>query len=468
MRIGAIILIAAVVFLPFCLPAETVEERLLQEDAFARMAAEVGPAVVSVNVVQVYSKKVQPFRSRDPYLDRYLQEFFETPMEYRQSGVGSGVIIDEQGYILTNEHVVGSADEIEVVLSDGRKFQGVIQGTDPLSDLAVIKIEADNLPVAKLGNSDTVKTGQWVMAIGNPFGAFMSNPQPTITVGVVSALHRSFSYRGMDQHRYYGNLIQTDAAINRGNSGGPLVNLAGEVIGISAIIYSTTGGYQGIGFAIPINRAKRVLDELVAGEKVKYGWLGVQVQPLTPELVSLFNFPDDKGALVADIVADSPAEKYGLKKGYLVRRIDDKVIDNPNDLVDLVTHLEVGQQVNIIVWHDGREIPVKVTIGERPGEKVAVSRKKTAVAEAGWRGIQVSALTPEWKKQLDYSFNNGVVVIDVSSGSPAQKVGIQEGDVIDEVNRQQVNNLKEFNKLTGKLKGEVLLHTSRGYYVVKE
>lgn len=472
----SLILTLVVLFIGISVSAEIKEEDpageidnilFLQEEAFSRVAACVAPAVVSVAVTQIVSEKKYPARSSDPHVDRFLREFFEAPLEQRHSGMGSGVIIDERGYILTNEHVVGSADDIEVILFDGRKFKGVIQGTDPRNDLAVIKIEAENLPVAKFGDSNKVKTGQWVMALGNPFGFVVNNPQPTITVGVVSALHRSFAYRGLDQHRYYGDLIQTDAAINRGNSGGPLVNLKGDVIGINALIYSTTGGYQGISFAIPINRAKQVLDELIAGRTIKYGWLGVQVQPLSPELINSFNFPDDKGALIAEVVSGSPAEKYGLKKGYLIRKIDGRAINNPNDLVDTVTHLKVGQKVNVVVLYDEKEVPVEVIIGERPTAGAVVSRQKTTTG-SDWRGLQVADITKEWKRQLGLTTDSGVVVVDILPNSYAQQSDIRKGDVIDEINREEINNVKSFNKITKKLKGEALIHTVRGYFVVKE
>jgi len=443
----------------------------LQEDAFNKVAINVGPAVVSVTIVQVYTyggrTYYYPYRSYDPFLDEFLREFFESPKEYRQSGLGSGVIIDKRGYILTNEHVVSEANEIEVTLSDGRKFKGVVKGSDPRSDLAVIKIEADNLPVAKLGDSEKVKVGEWVVALGNPFGFVMSNPQPTITAGIVSALHRSFSYTGLDQIKYYGDLIQTDAAINKGNSGGPLVNLKGEVIGINALIYSTTGGYQGIGFAIPINRAKNILEELIEGKEIKYGWLGVQVQSLTPELISLFNLPDASGALVADVVEESPAALIGIKKGDLVKKIDGKDILTSDELVSIVSHFEVGQKSKINVLRNGKEMIFEVLIGQRPKESIVVKENNSDKIE-GWRGIQVVELTPEFKKQMGLGQDYGVVVMRIQANTSAAKSGIREGDVIDEINRNDVKNIEDFIKATEKISGKVLVHTTRGYFVIKE
>lgn len=460
MRKNVFLILSILILIPLNISAATLSDLALQEDTFIKVAEQVGPAVVSVSVVQVYTyggkRYYYPFRSFDPHLDEFLREFFEAPREYRQSGLGSGVIIDKEGYILTNEHVVSGADEIEVTLPDGRKFKGVLKGADPRSDLAVIKIDAPDLPVAKLGDSDKIKTGQWVMAIGNPFGFIMNNPQPTITVGLISALHRSFSYKGMDQHRYYGNLIQTDAAINRGNSGGPLVNLKGEIIGINALIYSTTGGYQGIGFAIPINRAKKILDELIAGKEIIYGWMGVQVQSLTPELVASFSFPDTKGALIAEIISDSPADKSGLKKGDLIRKIDDKEVLNSNDLVNIITSLNLGEKVEVLVWRDGKEVPYTITIGQRPEEGKVILEEITASDTKGWRGLEV------------IESDNGLKVFSVTPGSPGFIAGIRENDIIDEIDRKEIKGLTDFNAIIEKLKGEVLVHTNRGYFVVKE
>ena len=452
--------------------AQTKQELVLKENAFSLVAEQVGPAVVSVSVSQVHtSRKSQynsRFRSVDPFLDQFLKEFFESPpMEFRQSGLGSGVIIDEKGYILTNEHVVGNADKIEVTLSDGRKYEGILKGADTRSDLAVIKIDAENLPVAKLGNSDNVKIGQWVVAIGNPFGFIMSTPQPTITVGVVSALHRSFAYRGTDAQRYYGNLIQTDAAINRGNSGGPLVNLNGEIVGISALIFSTTGGYQGIGFAIPINRAKQIIDELIAGKNVKYGWLGVQVQSVTPELIDIFKFPDDKGALIADVVANSPAEIGGLKKGDLIRKIDDHAINNSSDLVNVVSSRAVGEIIKIGVIRGGKETSINVKIGERSSGGMVISKEKKS-NDSDWRGIQVSDLFDDRTKNMNESSGKGVIIVNIIPGTLAVRSGVNIGDIIDEVDRKEVKNTDDFKNITKNVKGESLIHTNRGYFVIKE
>jgi len=284
------------------------------EDAIINVANTTGKSVVSVSTehtTKVGGTKRYYFGSpfgespfgEDDFFRRFFNDFFgEMPeREYKQLGLGSGVIIDPEGYILTNEHVIGGADKITVTLSDGRELKGEIKGVDQRSDLAIIKINARNLPVATLGDSSNLKIGQWVVAIGNPFGFALQNSEPTVTAGVISALHRSLG-RGLSQDKDYNDLIQTDAAINPGNSGGPLVNLKGEVVGINVAIFSTSGGYQGIGFAIPVNNAKRVISRLIEGKKILYGWLGVTVQDLTDDLIKHFGLPDKNGALVAKVL----------------------------------------------------------------------------------------------------------------------------------------------------------------------
>ncbi|HDN85752.1 MAG TPA: trypsin-like serine protease, partial [Candidatus Omnitrophica bacterium] len=256
------------------------------EEATIKVAEKVGKAVVSISTV--VRKKMGRWEFEPPFEDEFFRRFFEEffgefPRERKEIGLGSGVIIDKDGYILTNEHVIQGAEEIKVRLPDGREFKAEVKGVDKRSDLAVIKINAHNLPVAELGDSDNLKIGQWVVAIGNPFGFAIESPQPTVTVGVISALHRYLPRIGK-RERFYDDLIQTDAAINPGNSGGPLVDLNGKVIGINVAIITTSGGYEGIGFAIPINRAKRILGKLIRGEKILYGWLGITIQDLNEDL----------------------------------------------------------------------------------------------------------------------------------------------------------------------------------------
>ncbi len=335
--------------------------------AFIDVAQKAGPAVVGVYNIQ--RARVEGYiRHRGGYfdLDDFLRKFFDIPIERRS--LGSGVIIDKDGYILTNEHVVGRADAIEVMLSDGRKFEGKVVGTDRRSDLAVIKIDATDLPVANLGNSDSVKTGQWAIAIGNPFGIFEDNPKPAMTVGVVSALHRKLRGAGFGG-RYYGDLIQTDAAINPGNSGGPLLNLEGEVIGINAAIISPSGAYAGIGFAIPINRAKEIVEDLKEGRKIEYGWLGVAIQPLDEKMAEELKLPDAFGAHVISVVSGSPAEAAGIEGGDVIREFGGRVIKSPDDLMEKVGRTVAGRKVKVKLIRDGKEMGVSVIVG-RKGETV--------------------------------------------------------------------------------------------------
>lgn len=324
------------------------------EDAVIKVAALTGKAVVSISTER--TSRVQgmrtpfgesPFDQNDP-LRKFFEDFFgQVPeREYKQVGLGSGVIIDREGYILTNQHVVSEAEKITVTLPDGREFKGELKGQDVRADLAVIKINARNLPAAFLGDSNKLRIGEWVVAIGNPFGFALQSTEPTVTVGVVSALHRSLG-RAVSIDKDYGDLIQTDAAINPGNSGGPLVNLKGEIVGINVAIFSTSGGYQGVGFAIPINNAKRIIERLIEGKKILYGWLGVTVQDLTEDLAEYFGLADKNGALAVGVMESSPAQKAGLKEGDVIRKFDDKPVNNVRELLNLVNMTEVGRKIKI-------------------------------------------------------------------------------------------------------------------------
>lgn len=335
--------------------------------AFIEVAGNVGPAVVAVYNIQkarVMGYVLRPGRYFD--LDEFLRQYESVP---DRRSIGSGVIIAPDGYILTNEHVVGNADAIEVVLPDGRKFNGKVAGKDRRSDMAVIKIDATGLPAAALGDSDSVKTGQWAIAIGNPFGIVEENPMPTMTVGVVSALHRKLGAANVGG-RYYGDLIQTDAAINPGNSGGPLLNLKGEVIGINSAIISPSGAYAGIGFAIPVNRAKSVLEHLKKGKEVEYGWLGVGVQSLDRNLAAEFKIPDASGALVVTVVGQSPAAAAGIEVGDVIRECGGRPIMDADGLMEEIGRAQAGSALRLKVLRGGKEIFIDATVG-RKGERVA-------------------------------------------------------------------------------------------------
>jgi Do/DeqQ family serine protease len=334
--------------------------------AFIEVAKEVGPAVVGVYNIQRARVLGYAVRPRGYYDMDELLKLYEIPFESRS--IGSGVIIDPAGYILTNEHVVGNADAIEVTLADGRKFQGRVVGKDPRADVAVIKIDASGLPAVRLGDSDTVRTGQWAIAIGNPFGMIEDNPTPTMTVGIVSAVHRKLGSANVGG-RYYGDLIQTDAAINPGNSGGPLINLKGEVIGINAAIISPSGAYAGIGFALPVNRAKEVLEELKKGQEIEYGWLGVGIQTLNKDLVEEFKLPDSSGAIVVTIMPGSPAAAAGIRAGDVIRECGGRAVKDADGLMEEIGRTRPGKSIKIRIMREGKEQALDVVVG-RKGEKV--------------------------------------------------------------------------------------------------
>ncbi|MFH1857649.1 MAG: Do family serine endopeptidase [Candidatus Omnitrophota bacterium] len=447
--------------------AQSAEE--LQE-AFVRVAETVGPAVVNISTVHTERVGIRTpyFGSRDPYdefLNEFLREFFgEMPeKELQRLGLGSGVIINPDGYILTNEHVIEGADEITVILSDGRKLTGIVTGMDPRSDLAVLKIDAKNLPFAKLGDSDEVRIGQWAIAIGNPFGHLVNNPEPTVTVGVVSATGRALP-RSARRDRDYTDLIQTDAAINPGNSGGPLVNLKGEIIGINVAIFSTTGGYQGIGFAVPANSARRILSQLVEGKKIAYGWLGMNIQDVDEDLQRYFALPERKGVLVANVVPGGPAETAGIKVGDVITALNQEPLQDAQDLKKRIDRSDVGDKMTVDLLRDQKKLSVQMTIGERPGEAVAPA----VVKQESWRGLKVHEMDPELKKRLGAEVNQGVVVRDVETGSPAHRAGLRAGDVIYQINRFPIQDLASYQKAIGAVQGDCLIRTHRGFAVLRE
>ncbi len=442
------------------------------EGAVINVANTTGKAVVSISTehtARLSERRKVHFNSpfgNDETFRNFFDDFFgELPQrDYKQSGLGSGVIIDADGYILTNEHVVSGADKIMVTLSDGREFKGEIKGQDLRSDLAVIKINAHQLPIASLGDSDSVKIGQWVVAIGNPFGFIMQNPESTVTVGVVSALHRSLG-RTISRERDYNDLIQTDAAINPGNSGGPLVNLKGEVVGINVAIFSTSGGYQGVGFAIPISNAKKVISRLIAGKKILYGWLGVTVQDLTEEMAKYFGLSGKSGVLVASVLQGSPAQKAGVKEGDIIRQFDAKAVNNTKELISTVSNTEVGKKVKITVIREKKEVDLSVEIGERTQELEKESPVKPAADT--WRGLSVEELNPELARNFNIQEKSGVLVVAVEPGSACDDAGIIPGDLILEINKQPVKSLSDYQRVIKAASGDSLVKTGRGYFIIK-
>jgi serine protease Do len=431
--------------------------------AFEAVAAHVKPAVVSV-----YSEKTVKFRYWEwgfPFGDDFFQRFFgedfpkrrrqPAPREYRvpQRGQGSGIIVDKDGHILTNNHVVRDVDKIKVQLADKRQFEAEIVGTDEKSDVAVIKIKGrvpKDLPVASLGNSDDLKVGDWVLAIGAPFGLAQ-----TVTAGIISAVGRANV--GIAD---YEDFIQTDAAINPGNSGGPLVNMRGEVIGINTAIATPIGQFAGVGFAIPINMAKNMMPTLMKGESVTRGYLGVIIQDISDELADQFKLADAKGALVAQVNKDSPAEKAGLKTGDVIIKYRGKAVADTRELRNAVAATAPGTKADLVVVRDGKEKTFTVTVGKLTPETMAAAESGKASTLEKF-GLTVQPLTPELADEFGYKDEKGVLITDVDPDSPAGAANLQRGDLIVEANRQAVTTVSDLRDALAKSKDSALLLVKR-------
>jgi len=422
---------------------------------FSDLAEKVRPGVVNIQVV----KKVKnvdfgfrnfpgnPFGDKNPFGD-FFGPFSEgnPPRGFEQRGVGSGFVMSRDGYVLTNNHVVEDADQIKVKLANGKEYEGKIVGRDPKTDLALVKIEGpSDLHPLRLGNSEDLKVGSWVVAVGSPFGL-----EQTVTAGIVSAKGRVIGSGP------YDNFIQTDASINPGNSGGPLINMKGEVVGINTAIIASG---QGIGFAIPINMAKEIAPQLQEKGHVTRGWLGVSIQEVTPELAKSFDLKEKKGALVSQVVSGSPAEKAGIEQGDIILEFDGKEVSNSQDLPRIVASTPVGKAVTLKVSRNGKITDRQVKVGEME-EKAEVTKAPSHKS----LGITVQNLTPEIAKGLGLKKETGVVVTRVEPGSAAADAGIQTGDVIREVNRKPIKDVEEFSQKVEKAKGQnnVLFFIQRG------
>jgi serine protease Do len=410
--------------------------------ATAEVVAAVKPSVVNISSTRTVKESRVPYPFfNNPFSRRFFGDDFkshEKPREHKRSGLGSGVIVDKDGYILTNNHVIRGADEIKVTLSDKREFRGKVIGTDQKTDLAVIKIDSNHLPVIKIGNSDKLKTGETVFAIGNPFGL-----SQTVTSGIVSATGRANV--GIAD---YEDFIQTDAPINPGNSGGALVNIRGELIGINTAIFSTTGGYQGIGFAIPSNMAKAVMESLIKKGKVVRGWLGVTIQPLTPDLAKQFNLKDEKGVLVGDVAEEGPAEKAGIRRGDIIIEFDGKDVKDTTSLRNMVANTQPEHEVTIKIIRDGQTKSVQVRISELPGEIPSFAK----TFDNRLKGIHVQNITPALQKNLNIPKRIiGVVVTDVEDESPADGILLKD-DIILEINRNTISNTKDYEAVVSNIK----------------
>ena len=425
--------------------------------AFSEIARQAMPAVVFIKVEKKIKVETSPFDffGQDPFFKHFFGPFFpfQPPKQYKEKGLGSGFIISQNGYILTNNHVVQGADKITVRLHDGREFKAKIIGTDPNTDVALIKINADNLPVLPLGDSDKLEVGEWVMAIGNPFGLSY-----TLTVGVVSAKGRSNV--GITD---YEDFIQTDAAINPGNSGGPLINIKGEAVGINTAIFTRSGGYMGIGFAIPINMVKSIEKQLIEKGEVTRGYLGVMIQNLTPDLRESFGLKENEGVLISDVIEGSPAEKAGLKRGDVVIQFNGKKVKDVSEFRNMVALTPPGTKVKILVMRNGKRREFKVVLGNLKKATLAVASKSEILKKLGF---SVQNLTKDLAEQFGYSRKKGVLIDKVIPGSPAYQAALEPGMLILEVNRVPVRNIGEFFKALRKSRksGKVLLLVYDGEY----
>jgi len=403
---------------------------------FAELAKRVGPSVVNVSTTQLRRMAEDvpsPFGEDDPRND-LLERFFGGRIPrgpQRQNGLGSGFIIDSNGTILTNYHVVNDAQKISVTVSDGKTYDAKVVGKDQKSDIAVIKIDAGRaLPAVTLGDSDRLEVGEWVMAIGNPFGL-----DHTVTSGIVSAKGRQIGAGP------YDNFIQTDASINPGNSGGPLLNLRGEVVGINTAIFSQSGGNIGIGFAIPSNSVKDLLPQLRDKGKVVRGYVGATVQKISPEIAESLGLKQTGGALVADVVKGGPAEKAGLKVGDVIVEFDKKVIKDSADLPAAVARVSPGTSVQLKIAREGKQISLPITVGEMKESEVIAS-----TGQESDLGLTVQPVTPDIAQSLGLERAEGLVVASVKPGSAADDAGLRSGDVITQVNRRPVRNLADYNR----------------------
>ena len=463
-------LFAAAVILAMSLPLMAKEEQQAFDfrKGFSSVAAKATPAVVFIQVEKQVPMGNMQYYFNDPFEffgEDFSQRFFNNRPQhggrqnmpnrggrqqmFKQMGQGSGFLISKDGFILTNTHVVGDVDKITVRLADGREFTAKRIGADPKTEVALIKIEADNLPFLKTGNVQELDTGAWVIAIGNPFGL-----KETLTVGVVSAKGRSNI--GITD---YEDFIQTDAAINPGNSGGPLLNIDSEVIGINTAIYSQSGGYMGIGFAVPIDMAMNIKDQLVATGKVTRGYIGVILNPgeVTEEMAKSFGRAEAGGILIADVQKDGPAEKAGIQSGDILIELAGKKIKDNTSFRNEVARILPNKKVELALFREGKIKKVSVTVGVFPDEIAAGDGSKDDPDVLEKLGFDIQDLTDEVAQRFGYEANRGVIISEVDQGSMAEEAGLNPGMLILEVNRNEVTNVKDFEKAVGKTKNGSLL-----------
>ena len=446
------------------------EQRVTQlSNSFADIIEKASPAVVKISMTRIIKASEQ--QQNNPFLsDPFFRQFFggpqSRPRDQREQGLGSGVIVSPSGYILTNNHVVEKANSLKIELSDGRDFTGKVVGSDPQTDVAVVKINANDLPTLHFANSDAARVGDLCFAIGNPFGQ-----DHTVTMGIVSAKGRT-----LERGTYLQNFIQTDASINPGNSGGALINAKGELIGMNTMIltggssFGGEGGNVGIGFAVPSNMAKQVMDQIMKTGKVSRGYMGVTLENLNPDLAKAFNVKEAHGAVIGDVTPGAPGDKAGLKSGDVITAIDGKKVEGPDDLtMDVISHAP-GSKVTLDVVRNGEPTTVAVTLGQRPGgvdwDKRGNSGNNNPDNDdndnggnASVRGITVENLTPDLAQQVGAnSMTHGVVVDNVDADSPAAD-NVARGMVITAVDRHPVANVQDFKRLMSQAQGKPVLIT---------
>jgi serine protease Do len=441
----------ALILMPLAVAPNLAEARGAPE-SFADLAEELTPAVVSISTETFVSGSGDglPGVPEGSPFDEFFQEFFdryggEVPQESMPISLGSGFIVDAEGYVVTNNHVIEAADKIVVVLDDGTELEATLVGTDPKTDIALLKVEADHLlPFVGFGDSDVVRVGDWALAIGNPFGFGSS-----VTAGIISARQRDI------RSGPYDDFLQTDAPINRGNSGGPLFNMDGEVIGVNTAIYSPSGGSVGIGFAVPSNLVMRVVDQLKEFGRTRRGWLGVRIQSVTPEIAEAFGLPGDGGALVASVTPDGPAEGAGLEAGDVIVSFNGTEITEMRELPRAVAETEVGRAAEVIVIRNGEEMTFDVVLGEleefeqqlasgAEGGQSGDEDDKQKPVSNNVLGMIVRPATPEIAQQMGLDPNvQGLIVTDLEPGSPAMRAGILPGDLVLEVGKEAVTTVED-------------------------
>ena len=463
--LAAVIIFSGSFYPPYSIAAKS-GTTFLPPDSFSNLAESASPAVVNIRTVKTIKGgghvfrhfKKGPFGDDDPMKD-FFDRFFDDDQkrDFKQRSLGSGFIIDKDGYIVTNNHVIDNADKIVVILNDEKEFEAQIIGRDKNTDLALIKIESNhNLPVLRFGDSDALKVGQWVVAIGNPFGL-----EQTVTAGIVSAKGRVIGSGP------YDDFIQTDASINPGNSGGPLLNMEGEVVGINTAIVA---GGQGIGFAIPVNLAKNIILQLKSTGEVTRGWLGVGIQDISEEVAEYYGIKEQKGVLVTEVFPGDPADLAGIKPKDIILSVNGKTVDSARQLTGMIADIGVGDTIQIKINRDGKTRTIDVKIAKR--EETKISSKSTQEKGQAQLGIQVSEITPETARRFNLKDTSGVIVVGVEPESKAAEAGLEIHDIIREINHKNITSVSDLNKTIDKIpEGETInlfiRRMNRGFLVIK-